>query len=118
MADKATIWHYPRCSKSRKTLALLRDAEVDVQVRHYLDDPPSVDELTEAVDQLGIPADKLVRTKEDRYAELDVDEEAMNTHDWLQLLADNPKLIQRPIVFTSRGAAVGRPPEAVHEILA
>ena len=118
MADEATIWHYPRCSKSRKTLALLRDAEFDVQVRRYLDDPPSVDELAEAVGQLDISAEKLVRTKEDRYAELDVDEETMNEDDWLQLLADNPKLIQRPVVFTSQGAALGRPPEAVREILA
>lgn len=117
MGDKATIWHYPRCSKSRKTLAILRDQGLDITVRRYLDDPPSSEELADAVDGLDIDAYELIRTKEDRYKELDVDEEAMSDDDWLQLMADNPKLIQRPVVFTDNGVALGRPPENVYDIL-
>ena len=117
MSKVATIWHYPRCSKSRKALALLRDEQAEITLRPYLDDPPDRQTLKAAVQQLGIPPEGLVRKKEDLYAELEVDADSMSDDDWLDLLAEHPKLIQRPVVFTDKGAVIGRPPDLILKIL-
>lgn len=117
MSEKVTIWHYPRCSKSRQTMEILEGEELDIDERRYLDDPPDADTLADVVDRLGIEPRQLVRTKESLYRELDVDEDSYTDRDWLELMAEYPKLIQRPVVLTDAGAAIGRPPEAVREIL-
>ncbi len=117
MKPQATIWHYPRCSKSRKTLALLRDTNVDLQIRRYLDDPPSADELRQALDALDISAQELVRKKESQFKALDLDDAALEEQDWIELLVQYPKLIERPVVLTSNGAIIGRPPENIHSII-
>ncbi len=117
MSIEATIWHYPRCSKSRKTLAILRNQKASITMRDYLEDPPDADTLAEVVELLKIRPYDLVRKSENLYHELDVDAGALSDRDWLELMADNPLLIQRPIVLTENGAVIGRPPEQVHEIL-
>lgn len=117
MSIEVQIWHYPRCSKSRKTLAILRDEEAQITVRRYQDDPPTVAELAAAVDALGIAPKELVRTKESLYRDMDLDAEALSDQDWLELLAAHPKLIERPVVLSESGAVIGRPPEKVYEIL-
>jgi len=110
-----TIWHNPRCSKSRETLALLEGRGLQPEVRLYLQDAPSRDELRKALAKLGVPAAALVRWKE---AEVPASltkaspEEAI-----LDALAAQPKLIERPVVFTEAAARIGRPPEAVLDIL-
>jgi len=110
-----TIWHNPRCSKSRQTLALLEERGLQPEVRLYLQDAPSRDELRKAIAKLGVPAAALVRWKEAEVPEgltKDAPEEAI-----LDALAAHPKLIERPIVFADGAARIGRPPEAVLDLL-
>ena len=109
-----TIWHNPRCTKSRQTLALLEGR--DVTVRLYLENAPSVEELRAAQAALGLPVIQMVRSKEAEFKELglskDSPEDAL-----LAAMAAHPRLIERPVVFANGKAALGRPPEAVLEIL-
>ncbi|MDA5555162.1 arsenate reductase (glutaredoxin) [Shimia sp. MMG029] len=110
-----TIWHNPRCSKSRQTLALVEE-QSDVTVRRYLEDAPSAEEIAEVQQLLGLKASEMMRTKEKRFAELGLSK----TDDDATLraaMAENPILIERPIVLTNGKAAIGRPPEAVLDIL-
>lgn len=105
---KATIWHNPRCSKSRETLALLHDAGAEVTVVEYLKTPPSRDELARLYARAGIaPRDGLRRD-----APAVADDDAA-----LDLMARDPATIERPLVETDRGVRLGRPPERVREIL-
>jgi len=111
-----TIWHNPRCSKSRETLALVESLGFRPDVRLYLEDAPSVAEIDDALKLLGIEARALMRTKEDEYKEQGLaavsDDAAL-----IKAMAATPKLIERPIVFHGGKAAIGRPPEAVKAIL-
>ncbi len=112
-----TIYHNPRCSKSRQTLALLEEKGVRPKIVEYLKTPPSAAELKRILKKLGLTARDIVRKGEARYAELglkgkDLDEEAL-----IALMVENPILIERPIVVAGDKAAIGRPPEAVLEIL-
>lgn len=110
-----TIWHNPRCSKSRQTLALV-EAKGEVTVRRYLEDAPSLQELTEVQALLGMPVIDMMRPKEALFKELGLsksDDDAT----LLAAMAENPKLIERPIVLANDKAALGRPPEAVLDIL-
>ncbi len=110
-----SIWHNPRCSKSRETLALLTDKGIAPEVRLYLDDVPTADELRSALATLGMTAGELVRRKEALFKELDL----ANAYDdqLIDAMVANPKLIERPIVFANGRAALGRPPENVLAIL-
>ncbi len=117
MSNQATIWHYPRCSKSRKTLAILRDHGLTTEVRRYLEDPPSPEEVAAALTGLDSDPLELVRTSEELFSELALDADALDAASIADLLAEHPKLIQRPVVFTDRGTVIGRPPEKVYEIL-
>lgn len=110
----ARIWHNPRCSKSRQTLALLQERGVDVEEVRYLDAPPSRDELVAALALLGTTASEFIRSGEAAFKELGLkgaSEDAL-----LDAMVANPKLIQRPVVFANGAARVGRPPEAVLEL--
>ena len=111
------IYHNPRCSKSRQTLALLEEQGLHPEVVLYLDTPPTTDTLRVLLAKLGFTsARQLMRTKEDIYKELglaDVTDEAA----LLEVMASHPKLIERPIVINGDKARLGRPPEQVLEIL-
>jgi len=111
-----TMWHNPRCSKSRQTLDLLRENGVDPRIVEYLKTPPSADEISAVLGLLGIDARALMRTKEAVYKELNlggVDSEAA----LISAMTKNPTLIERPVVLANGKAAIGRPPEAVLDIL-
>jgi arsenate reductase len=112
----AVLYHNPRCSKSREAKAMLDDAGLDYQVRLYLNEPLSVSELQTLVGQLGIPAVSLLRTRESDYraAGLGKDSSDMSI---LNAMAEFPKLMERPILVTDKGARIGRPPEAIREVL-
>ena len=110
-----SIWHNPRCSKSRETLALLTDKGITPEVRLYLDDVPTADELRSALATLGMTAGELVRRKEALFKELDL--ASANDDQLIDAMVANPKLIERPIVFANGRAALGRPPENVLSIL-
>ena len=110
------IWHNPKCTKSRQALALLEERGLSPKVRLYLSDPPSVAEIRDVVRKLGLPdARGLVRTKEALYDELGVAD--MTPAKVVEALAKNPRLIERPVVITKKGARIGRPTEAIEEIL-
>ena len=106
-----TLWHNPRCSKSRAALALLRDRGVEPDLRLYLKSPPIEAELVELLRRLGIPAIGLVRTREPVFQELglaDADDTAL-----IAAMAAHPILIERPIIDDGTRAVIGRPPENV-----
>jgi len=114
--ENVTIWHNPRCSKSRNAVALLEEQGVEAEVVKYLDTPPSRQELIEVLDMLGLSARQLMRTKEEIYKELGIKD--INDEDMLiSLMLANPKLIERPIVIKDGKAAIGRPIENIVEIL-
>ena len=110
---KATIYHNPRCSKSRETLALLQDAGADVTVVEYLKTPPSRSELARLYARAGMSPRDGLRTAEDAAKPLkDASDDAI-----LDAMAADPILIERPLVETDKGVRLGRPPEKVREIL-
>ena len=117
MAD-LTIWHNQRCSKSRSARDILEEAGVEFEERKYLDAPPTAEELDEVLTALGKEPWDLARMGEDVAKELHLKDEPHDRARWIQLMVDNPILIERPIIITSDGrAVVGRPPEAVKELL-
>jgi arsenate reductase len=112
-----TIYHNPRCSKSRETLALLENTDANISIVKYLDTPPSIDALQQIITLLGFDsARQLMRTKEAIYKELALKEEQNETA-LLTAMIENPKLIERPIVLANGKAAIGRPPESVLSII-
>jgi arsenate reductase len=110
---KATIYHNPRCSKSRETLALLREAGADVTVAEYLKTPPSRAELARLYAKAGISPREGLRTAEEAAKPL----KTASDDAILDAMAVDPILIERPLVETDKGVRLGRPPEKVREIL-
>ncbi|HID46821.1 MAG TPA: arsenate reductase (glutaredoxin) [Chromatiaceae bacterium] len=111
------IYHNPRCSKSRQTLQLLKDNQVEPDIVEYLKAPPSREELEQVLDMLGLESRGLMRTKEKEYKELGLDNPDLDRDALISAMLENPKLIERPIVIKDGKAAIGRPPEKVLEIL-
>jgi arsenate reductase len=111
------IWHNPRCAKSRKTLELLRSRGIEPQILEYLKTPPSREELTEVVQMLSMSPSELMRTSEKVYHELLLAERPLGDDELIAAMVANPVLIERPVVIANGKAAVGRPPEAVLNIL-
>ncbi len=111
-----TIWHNPRCSKSRNAVTLLEEKGIEAEVVKYLDTPPTRDELVQMLKMLGISARELMRTKEAIYKELNLKEET-NEDKLIDAMAANPKLIERPIVIKDGKAAIGRPIENIVALL-
>jgi arsenate reductase len=110
------LYHNPRCSKSRQTLALLEEKNVDAEIILYLETPPSADEIKNLAAMIGVPVNEIIRSGEDEYAALNLNEES--TEDQLaEAAAGAPILLQRPIVVSGGKARIGRPPESVLEIL-
>ena len=111
------IYHNPRCSKSRQTLALLEENNVSPEVIEYLKNPPSAEEIQALIKMLELgSARDLMRVKEDLYKELNLKEENDETK-LVAAMSANPKLIERPIVVNQGRAAIGRPPENVLAIV-
>ncbi len=115
--SEVTIYHNPRCSKSRQTLALLEEKGIEPHIRKYLEDAPSADELKLILSQLGISARDLLRTKESEYKENGLDDLSLSDDKIIEIMTSVPKLIERPIVISHGQARIGRPPESVLEIL-
>jgi len=115
--SQVTIYHNPRCSKSRQTLALLMERNIEPEIILYLETAPTTDELTELLSKLGISARELLRKGEDAYKENNLSDTSLNDATLIQAMHDFPKLIERPIVVANDKAALGRPPEQVLEIL-
>ena len=111
-----TIYHNPKCSKSRQTLALLEERDMELRIVPYLESPPSKSELADIVKMLGVTAADIVRTGEDEYQESGLTADS-SENDVLEAIVSAPKLMQRPIVICGDQARVGRPPESALEIL-
>lgn len=110
------IWHNPRCSKSRETLALIEHKGITPEIRLYLKDPPSKEELTEALALMGMSAFDLVRKGEQEFREANISPDSPEEQ-VIGAMARWPKLIERPVVFANGTARLGRPPRAVLDIL-
>lgn len=110
-----TIYHNPRCSKSRQTLAILESHGIEPQIVEYLKNPPIKSELETIIARLDQPARTIIRTKEDEF-----DKDTMDLDDEASIIAaiiEHPKLLERPIVIHGDKAVVGRPPENVLSLL-
>jgi arsenate reductase (glutaredoxin) len=116
MSD-VTIYHNPRCSKSRQTLELLQSKGIEPTIIHYLENPPSAEELQSILDKLGMMAVEIIRTGEPEYRELGLLTARYTEKGLIDIMVKHPKLIERPIVVHGEKAAIGRPPEKVLEIL-
>jgi len=112
-----TIYHNPRCSKSRQTLALLNERGLEVDIVEYLTTPPDVATLAGLLDGLGLEPRDLMRKKETPYKDLGLDDPSLDRAALIAAMVENPVLIERPIVVAGARVALGRPPEAVLEIL-
>ena len=112
-----TIWHNPRCSKSRQTLELLNKKGVDLTIREYLKQPPSKAEVEALIDMVGGEPGELIRDGEAEFKALGRKKAEMSKADIAKAIAAHPILLQRPIVVSGKKAAIGRPPEAVLPLL-
>ncbi len=112
-----TIYHNPRCSKSRQTLALLEEHKVEPLVIEYLKTPPSEAELDRILSLLHLEPLDLMRKGEELFKTLGLGDDSKSRAELIKAMVDNPVLIERPIVVNGGKAAIGRPPEAVLEIL-
>lgn len=110
------IYHNPKCSKSRQTLKILQDKQIEPQIIEYLKNPPTKNELTQILKWLGISAKQLIRTKEDLFKEK-YQHLKLNESEWLDVLIENPELMERPIVIHDNKAVLGRPPENVLNLI-
>lgn len=112
-----TIYHNPRCSKSRATLELLQKKGIEPEVVLYLQNPPTAAALEKIVQQLGVPVTDIIRFGEEIAEELGLQkEDKRSAKQWCKLIAENPILLERPIVVHKNKARVGRPPEQVLEL--
>ncbi|NBB93421.1 MAG: arsenate reductase (glutaredoxin) [Gammaproteobacteria bacterium] len=112
-----TIYHNPRCSKSRQTLALIRDRGFEPRVVEYLRQPPTRQELKRIIDCLGIAARDVIRSSEPEYRSLGLDDASLDDSVLIEAACEHPRLLQRPIVLRGERARIGRPPEAVEDLL-
>ena len=112
-----TIYHNPRCSKSRQALQLLRERGIEPEIVEYLKTPPTADELDAVLSKLGLEPRAVMRAKEAAYSEGGMDDEGLSRRALIDLMAANPIVIERPIVVSGARAALGRPPENVLSVL-
>lgn len=113
--SEIVIWHNPRCSKSRQTLALLEERGLSPRIVRYLDTPPTTEQLQKVLQQLKLEPSQLARKGEALWKELGLDD--ASEAQILAAMAEHPRLIERPVVINGERAALGRPPEQVKEIL-
>lgn len=112
-----TIWHNPRCSKSRQTLALLEEKGIAPTIVLYLETPPGAAELESVLRLLQLGPRDLMRKGENPYRDLGLTNPDLSRGELIEAMAANPSLIERPVVINGDKAALGRPPENVLEIL-
>jgi arsenate reductase len=112
-----SIYHNPRCSKSREALSLLKENGIEPEIIEYLKSPPTASELTQVIQQLGITPRDLLRKGEDAYKDLNLSEPSISDEKLIEAMVNNPKLIERPIVLKDGQARIGRPPVSVLEII-
>ena len=110
------IWHNPRCSKSRNAMILLEEKGIDADVVKYLESTPTKEQLTEVLKKLNISAKELLRTGEDVYKELNLKDEN-NEDKLINIMVENPILIERPIIIKGDIAVIARPIENLEELL-
>jgi arsenate reductase len=115
MSQKAIIYHNPRCSKSRQTLQLLEENNMEVEIVDYLNNPPSANTLKEILTLLDVSADQIIRKKEAAFKELNLKE--ATGAEMIKAIVKHPILLERPIVIANGKAAIGRPPENVLNII-
>lgn len=112
-----TIYHNPKCSKSRKTLELLINRGVQPIIIEYLVDPPDAHTLTSILKKLKAEPRQLMRTQEARYLDLELANADLTADDLIKAMVNNPILIERPIVVAGERAVIGRPPENINDLL-
>lgn len=110
------IYHNPRCRKSRETMELITERGKEIEVIEYLKHPPSEEELSRIIGLLGIKPEELVRKGEALFKE-NYKGKDLNDQQWVKVMVENPKLMERPIVLSDNKARIGRPPEKVLEII-
>jgi len=115
--SKVTIYHNPRCSKSRQTMALLEENGVTPEIRLYLEEPPSSEELASVISKLGITPRALLRKGQAEYQTMNLADESLSDEDIIDAMVKAPILIERPIVIKEEQARLGRPPEQILDIL-
>lgn len=111
------IFHNPKCSKSRATLALLHERGLEPEITEYLIHPPTSDELLSILEMLEMQPRDLMRKNETSYREVGLDDQSLDNQSLIQAMIEHPVLIERPIVLANGRAAIGRPPENVLDIL-
>ncbi|RMQ47041.1 Arsenate reductase [Pseudomonas cichorii] len=112
-----TLYHNPRCSKSRGALELLQARGLTPEIVLYLENPPDADRLRELLGKLGIGARQLLRSGEDDYKTLNLADPSLGDEQLIAAMAAHPKLIERPILVAGDKAVIGRPPENILELL-
>ena len=117
MSEITTIYHNPRCSKSRATMEILTEKGESLEIINYLDTPPDRETLETVLNQLGLQPRELMRTGEKIYTELYLADETLTNDELITAMLENPILIERPIVIKNGKAMIGRPPESVIDIL-
>ncbi|QLC74286.1 arsenate reductase (glutaredoxin) [Pseudomonas sp. LPB0260] len=112
-----TLYHNPRCSKSRSALQLLEERGLTPSIVRYLESPPSAAQLQALLGKLGIGARQLLRSGEEEYRTLNLAEPGLSEAQLIEAMVSHPKLIERPILIAGDKAVIGRPPERVLELL-
>ncbi len=112
-----TIYHNPRCSKSRQTLALLEENGIEASIILYLEDNPSASDIKQLLTKLGISARELLRKGEEAYKTFNLADTSLSEETLINAMVEAPKLIERPIVVRGSKAVLGRPPENVLKII-
>lgn len=116
MSESITIYHNPRCSKSRQTLSLIQEKGIEPEVVLYLDNTPDTATIKALLEKLGISARELLRNKEEAYKEHNLSDKSLSDDDIIKAMTLSPKLIERPIVIKGDKAVLGRPPENIEQL--
>lgn len=114
--QEITIWHNPKCSKSREAMEIVQDNKCETKVVKYLEESPDKNQIKTLLKMLGISPRELMRTKEDIYKELNLENEKSDEA-LIEAMAKHPKLIERPIIIKGNKAIIGRPTERIAEFL-
>lgn len=115
---KFVIYHNPRCSKSRETLQLITDRQIETEIVDYLEEPPTPEDLRRIIALLGLSARDLLRTTEPVYKDAELDDDSLSDDEIIEAICEYPALLQRPIVIAGDKAVIGRPPIKVLDLIA